>query len=162
MYTIVYNCTRGDKIVYTTNEVTKKLGLTKDALRYYEKEGLLPPIERNKNGHRMYSESDIEWIYLIRCLRDTDMKISNIKQYVELLINGGDDSVSKRRSILSEHEIYLRDKINSYQYLLKLIEKKVEFYDEALSSGSPENTKCVDYSTEWDHFRTILGGIEYD
>ena len=56
---------------YTTSEVSKKLGITKDSLRYYEKEGLLPPVERDSSGHRIYSDSDVEWIFLIKCLRDT-------------------------------------------------------------------------------------------
>lgn len=58
---------------YTTHEVAQKLGITKDTLFYYEKEGLLPQIERDEMNRRIYSESDIEWIFLIRCLRDTDM-----------------------------------------------------------------------------------------
>jgi len=60
---------------YSAGEVAKKLGLSKDSLRYYEKEGLLPLIERDSSGHRVYSDFDVEWIFLIRCLRDTDMQI---------------------------------------------------------------------------------------
>ena len=71
---------------YSAGELAKNLGITKDTLRYYEKEGLLPPIKRDSSGHRVYSESDMEWIFLIRCLRDTDMQIYKIKKYVSLLM----------------------------------------------------------------------------
>lgn len=98
---------------FTAGEVATKLGLTKDGLRYYEKEGLLPPIARDESGHRAYSESDIEWIFLIRCLRDTGMPICRIKQYVSLLMEGGINSIHERRAILAEHEAVLEEKIKN-------------------------------------------------
>lgn len=147
---------------YTTNEVAKKLGITKDTLFYYEKEGLLPLIKRDKLNRRIYSESDIEWIFLIRCLRDTDMPMCKIKQYISLLKYGGENSIQERRSILAEHEMFIKDKIKAYQNLLSLITKKIEFYDTILGSESPTSIKCMDYLTEWEHFKKILGGITYD
>ena len=66
---------------YSAGEAAKRLGLSKDSLRYYEKEGLFPPISRDKSGRRVYSESDIEWIFLICCLRDTQMPKRKIKEY---------------------------------------------------------------------------------
>ena len=147
---------------YTAGEVAKKLGISKDGLRYYEKEGILPPIKRDNSGHRLYTESDIEWIYLIRCLRDTDMPIHRIKRYVSLLMTGGDESIPERREILSDHQMILQEKMRAFQKLLKLIEKKLEFYDDALKAGDPGTKKCMDYEAEWQHFRTVLGGIRHD
>ena len=147
---------------YSACEAAAKLNITKDGLRYYEKEGLLPPIARSESGHRIYSESDIEWIFLIRCMRDTDMPIFKIKQYVSLLMKGGEDSISERREILIEHEEIMKEKIKSFQNLLELIRKKLEFYDYALSADSPEGIRCMDYATEWEHFKTLLGGIKHD
>ena len=147
---------------YTAGEAAAKLGLTKDGLRYYEKEGLLPPIARNKSGHRVYSESDIQWIYLIRCLRDTDMPICKIKQYISLLIEGGGATIPQRREMIKEYGAILAEKIRAFQNLQKLIEKKLEFYDDALSSDDPEAVRCMDYAAEWEHFKSILGGVKYD
>lgn len=147
---------------YSTGEVAKKLGLTKDSLRYYEKEGLLPPIKRDSSGHRAFSESDVEWIFLIRCLRDTDMQISKIKKYVSLLMDSGGESIFERREILLEHKIFIREKIITYENLLQLIEKKLDFYNEALDSENPADIHCMDYAAEWEHFRTILGDIKHD
>jgi len=148
-------------MTYSASEVAKKLKLSKDTLRYYEKEGLIPSIQRNESGHRIYSESDIEWIFLIRCLRDTDMPISKIKQYVALLMNGG-ETIHERRAILLSHEKYIKRKISAYQKLLKLIGKKVEFYNDALNAENPNDVKCMDYNDEWEHFRTVLGGATYE
>jgi len=146
---------------YSAGEVSKKLGLSKDSLRYYEREGLLPPIKRNPSGHRAYTESDVEWIFLIRCLRDADMPIHKIKLYVALLMDGG-STIPKRRDILVEHQAFLEEKTTAYQNLSRLIEKKLEFYDEALISDDPDAIRCMDYSYEWEHFKSILGGFKYD
>lgn len=147
---------------YSAGEVAKKLELSKDSLRYYEKEGLLPPIERDTSGHRSYSESDVEWIFLIRCLRDTDMPIYKIKKYVALLMESGGESIPERRDILSGHKMFLIEKIATYQNLLQLIEKKLDFYNEALSSNNPDSVHCMDYAAEWEHFRSIIGGVKHD
>lgn len=101
-------------MTYTAGEAAKKLGLTKDGLRYYEKEGLLPQIARDLSGHRAYTDADMEWIYLIRCLRDTDMSIFKIRQYVSLLMQGGRDSIPDRRRILLEHQQNIQEKVNTY------------------------------------------------
>lgn len=145
---------------YTTGEAAKKLGLTKDGLRYYEKEGLLPPIKRNRSGHRVYTEADAEWIFLIRCLRDTDMPIAKIKQYVALLMQEGNDSITERRAILKDHQAYINEKRASYDRLSLLIDKKLSFYDDALNADT--DGKCMDYADEWAHFRSLLGGIKHD
>ena len=147
---------------YTAGEAAKRLGLSKDCLRYYEKEGLLPSIGRDPSGRRLYSESDIEWIFLIRCLRETDMPIGKIKQYVVLLMEGGGNSIPERRDILAEHRAFLAERIAAFQNLLGLIEKKLEFYDEVLGSCDPESVRCMDYAAEWEHFRSILGGITHE
>jgi len=149
-------------LYYSAGEAATKLGMTKDGLRFYEKEELLPPIARNQLGHRTYSESDIEWIFLIRCMRDTDMPIIKIKQYVALLMQGGENSIPGRREILKEHAEVLKDRIKNFQYLHELIKMKLEFYDYALSADSPEEIRCMDYATEWEHFKTVLGGIKHD
>ena len=147
---------------YTAGEVAKKLGITKDSLRYYEKEGLLPPIERDSSGHRVFSDSDIDWIFLIRCLRDTDMQIFKIRQYVSLVMRGDYDSIQERRNLLLEHEALMKEKIAAFQNLQQLIEKKLDFLGEALASDCPESIRCMDYAAEWERFRAALGGVKHD
>jgi len=147
---------------YTISEVATKLGLTKDTLYYYEKEDLLPLIVRNKSGHRVYSDSDVEWIFLIRCLRDTNMPIYKIKQYVSLLIEEGGSSIPERRKILNEHNALLIEKIKTFQNFQKLVEKKLEFFGNALKAENPEGIRCMDYMTEWEQFKAIIGGFQYE
>ena len=65
--------------MYSIREAADKLNVSIHTLRYYEKEGLTPFIKRNENGNRIYTSTDIQWIYMIRCLRDTDMPIIKIR-----------------------------------------------------------------------------------
>jgi len=149
-------------MTYTASEAAARLGLTKDTLLYYEKEGLMPPIARNAAGHRVYTEADIEWIFLLRCMRDTEMPIAEIRQYVALLLTDGGASILLRREILNEHQEFLTNKIKSLQGLHGLISKKLEFFDNALASENPEAVRCMDYSDEWAQFKTFLGGGKHD
>lgn len=145
-------------MTYTTKEAAEQLGITKDALFYYEKEGLLPEIKRDKHQRRVYTDSDLEWIYLICCLRNTDMPISKVKQYITLLKESGRATISQRRSILAEHQIFMEKKIAAYQTFLQMLQKKIEFYDDALTAPDPEKVKCTDYVSEWENFKKFLEG----
>lgn len=69
-------------MIYTVGEAAKMLGVAPSALRYYDKEGLLPFVERSGGGMRMFKESDIEWLKLIDCLKATGMPIKGIKQFI--------------------------------------------------------------------------------
>ena len=143
-------------MTYTTNEAAKKLGISKDTLLYYEKEGLLPVIKRDTQNRRIYSETDIDWIFLIRCLRDTDMPIRKIKEYMSLLKDNYETSMQERKNILLEHEAFINEKIKTYQNLQTLIHKKISYYNDIMNSTNPKAIRCTDYAAEWEHFRNIL------
>ena len=68
---------------YTIGEVAKMYGIAPSALRYYDKEGLLPFIERTEGGARLFKEEDLEWLTTIECLKDTGMPIKMIKQFID-------------------------------------------------------------------------------
>jgi hypothetical protein len=78
------------------------------------------------------------------------------------LISEEGESVSERRDILVEHKMFLTKKMELFKNLLQLIEIKISFYDKTLNSEDKDTVKCMDYITEWEHFRTILGGIKYE
>lgn len=68
--------------MYTAKEAAKLTGLSTAALRYYEKEKLLPPIARNSHKYRQYTDDDIEWIKMIQCMRRANIPIHSIKEYL--------------------------------------------------------------------------------
>ena len=77
-------------MVYTVGEMAKLLGVAASTLRYYDKEGLLPFVERSSGGIRMFRESDIEWLQVIGCMKKAGMSIKDIREYIEMALQGDD------------------------------------------------------------------------
>ena len=88
---------------YTVKKVAEKTKLSPNALRYYEKEGLLPNVGRTKGGIRLYSDEDLEWIGLICCLKNTGMSIKQIRDFVTLSLQGP-ETLKDRCEMLVEHK----------------------------------------------------------
>lgn len=113
---------------YSIAEVAEKTNLTAHTLRYYEKEGLLPFVDRSDSGNRDFKEKDLEWLELICCLKNTGMPIKKIKEYIRLCLKG-DDTLDVRREIFIKHR---EDVINQMADLQKNLDKincKINFYD---------------------------------
>ena len=81
--------------VYTVGEMAKSLGIPSSTLRYYDKEGLLPFVERSSSGIRVFHEKDYEWLQIINCLKKTGMSIKDIRKYIILAIEG-DRTIDER------------------------------------------------------------------
>jgi DNA-binding transcriptional MerR regulator len=114
---------------YTMKEVSQKFNLSPHTLRYYEKEGLLPSIQRQANGRRLYSDTDLEWIQIVCCMRATGMSIAYIKKYINLCLLGENTIPERREIILCQKEI-IENHIKEYKGLLKVVNKKLKHYDE--------------------------------
>jgi MerR family transcriptional regulator, aldehyde-responsive regulator len=114
---------------YSIKEVSERFQISSHTLRYYEKEGLLPPIHRDVNGIRTYNDTDLEWLHLVCCMRATGMSISYIKNYIDLCQLGTDTIPERRQIILNQKEI-IETELKKYKNLLKLINKKLEHYDD--------------------------------
>jgi DNA-binding transcriptional MerR regulator len=99
---------------YSIKEVAERFHLTKYTLRYYEREGLLPSVQRLENGIRVYNDTDLEWLELIRCMRATGMSIANIKDFVKLGTLGKDSLPERRRVILKQKEL-IEQQIQEYK-----------------------------------------------
>lgn len=112
---------------YSIQEVEKEMGVSADTLRYYEKIGLLHPIQRQENGRRVYSEQDLGWVYWLKLLRQSGMPIRLMKRYVEIT-RAGDHTIEERCAILQEHRNQLREKIEQLHGYLEKLDQKVEFY----------------------------------
>jgi len=87
---------------HTPSEAAQKSGFSLDTLRYYEKIGLLTQIDRTSGGKRVFSDADLEWLGLLRCLRDTGMPIAQMYRFAELA-RAGDSTVAEQAALLEEH-----------------------------------------------------------
>lgn len=112
---------------YSIKEVSEKYNISPHTLRYYEKEGLIPSIQRDGNGIRLYSDVDLEWLQLVCCMRTTGMSISHIRDYVDLC-RLGEETVPERRQIILNQKKVIEDEIKKYKGLLKVVNRKLEHY----------------------------------
>jgi DNA-binding transcriptional MerR regulator len=112
-------------VAYTIKQVSEKISLAPHVLRYYEHEGLLPSVGRSRSGIRRYSEHDLEWLGLICCLKNTGMSIKQIKNFVELSMEG-DKTLKQRCELLREHKKTVEDQIQEIQKHLQKVTHKIE------------------------------------
>ncbi|MET9344444.1 MULTISPECIES: MerR family transcriptional regulator [unclassified Nonomuraea] len=117
--------------VYTPAEVVEETGFSLDTLRYYEKIGLLAPVDRNAAGQRRFSEDDLGWLGTIRCLRDTGMPIAQMLRFAEL-VRAGDHTIPDRIALLEEHDIRVRGQIDNLIERQRYIQHKISYYRSVL------------------------------
>ena len=112
----------------TIAEVCERFELTQDTLRYYEKIGLIPTIQRKASGIRNYTEEDCKWIEFIKCMRSAGLSIEFLSEYVKLF-KEGDSTLEKRRSLLIDQRTLLKERMHEMQITLDRLDRKVERYD---------------------------------
>ncbi|WP_375345704.1 MerR family transcriptional regulator [Priestia megaterium] len=113
---------------YHIKETAAKVGLPTHTLRYYEQQGLLPFIKRDENGNRIFSESDIEWLEFIICLRKTDIALLELRKIVELT-QEGDDTIGLRKRIFEKHREKMMEKQRELDAAFRKVETKIDYYD---------------------------------
>lgn len=114
---------------YTIKQVSEKTGLSIHALRYYDKEGLLPLLKRSKSGIRMFSDNDIDWLGLICCLKNSGMSIENIKEFMNLCLQGN-NTVEARKEMLLKHKAHILEQMKQLEASLNTINYKIDHYKE--------------------------------
>ena len=146
------------KMVYTVGEMAKLLGVTASTLRYYDKEGLLPFVERSSGGIRMFRESDIEWLRVIECMKKAGMSIKDIRQYIELALKG-DDTIELRLMMFRRQKEVLQQKMAEMQHTMAMVEYKCWYYETAKAAGTvevPQNMKESDVPKQFQDIRREL------
>ena len=128
-------------MVYTVGEMAKLLGVTASTLRYYDKEGLLPFVERSSGGIRMFRDSDFEWLQVIGCMKKAGMSIRDIRQYIEMALQG-DDTIAPRLAMFRHQRDMLLLQMEELRHTLETVEYKCWYYETAQAAGTtavPQN-----------------------
>ena len=121
----------------TIQEVTRATGLSAHTLRYYERIGLIHPIEREENTRRRYSADDVGWIDFLLKLRATGMSIKDMQKYAELQ-RQGDASLSERVEMLKSLRDKVEARMDELNEHLKLIYYKIEIYQKIAAENELE------------------------
>lgn len=112
---------------FSPGQVAERTGFSVDTLRYYERIGLLDDIERNSGGRRVFSENDVAWLMILRCLRETGMPIQRMVRFAEL-VRGGEETIGERIEVLEEHDREIDEKIDQLRAEQKHIRGKIDYY----------------------------------
>lgn len=117
--------------------MSKLLGIPSSTLRYYDKEGLLPFVERSPGGIRMFKEKDYEWLKIIECLKKAGMSIKDIKRYIELSLQG-DETIGERLQMFRDQREALLAQMAALQQTLDVLDYKCWYYETAQQAGSTD------------------------
>jgi len=123
-------------LTYTPGEVADKTGFTLDTLRYYERIGLLDDIARTSGGRRMFTDNDIAWLGILRCLRDTGMPIAAMRRYAEL--SRDEQTFAERIRLLEEHDLEVERRIAELQTQREHLLGKIRYYRSLDRAGAEE------------------------
>ncbi len=119
------------KETYTISEVSEMLGLPVSTIRYYDRMGLLPNVERNKNDYREFTDSDISGLKMIQCFKSTGMSIKNIRRWIALS-KEGDYTLEERYTILLEQKNFIEKQMKDLEEEMKMIDHKIDYYHNKL------------------------------
>jgi DNA-binding transcriptional MerR regulator len=122
----------------TIGQVAEQTGLSVHALRFYEREGLLAePVRRGRNGHRRYSEDDVEWLNLCTRFRAAGMPLRTVRRYADL-IRQGPGNEADRLTLLRRHQDEVASQIRALTESLDAITYKVKVYKDHLDRGAAD------------------------
>jgi|SRR5271157_1805120 len=118
-------------------EVSERYDISSDTLRYYERIGLIPPVNRNGSGVRDYLEIDVRRVEFIKCMRSAGLPIEALIEYVGL-VQKGDRTIEARKEILKEQREHLLGRMKEMQKTLEVQDHKIEVYENAVLKKEKE------------------------
>jgi DNA-binding transcriptional MerR regulator len=126
----------------TIQEVAQATGLSAHTLRYYERIGLIHPINREENTRRCYSIDDVGWIDFLLKLRATGMSIKDMQRYAKLQ-RQGDETLPQRVEMLKSLKRNVEERIRELNEHLKLVKYKIEIYEQIVSEKGLESPERI-------------------
>ncbi|MGO1969190.1 MAG: MerR family transcriptional regulator [Levilactobacillus brevis] len=135
-------------MLYSIGQVADKLNISTYTLRYYDKEGLLPFVDRNESGRRIFKDADFNYLETISCLKEAGLPVKQIASFIELCL-AGDRTLDERYEFLAEQETNLEEKMATLQHTMDFLRWKKWYYKRALAAGT-EDVNYIPGTTEID------------
>jgi DNA-binding transcriptional MerR regulator len=132
-------------------ELSARSGRSVHAIRWYEAQGLVPGVERDHGGRRVYTELHVGWLDLMDRLRRTGMTIAQMREYTAL-VKQGRSTLGQRQALLTAHRARVAETIAEWKAALRMIDGKIDFYGEWLATG--ERPKQLPHSHRRRHRKT--------
>ncbi|MEV4938937.1 MerR family transcriptional regulator [Streptomyces zaomyceticus] len=127
--------TSGTRTHYTISEVASLTGLSAHTLRWYERIGLMPHVDRSHTGQRRFTDRDLNWLAFVGKLRLTGMPVADMVRYAEL-VREGDHTRDERRELLETTRRDVLSRITELQDTLAVLDIKIGHYGNACGGTS--------------------------
>lgn len=141
-------------MTYTIGEMAQKLNVAPSTLRYYDKEGLLPFVERSEGGIRVFKESDFEWLAIIECLKKAGLPIKEIKRFIDWCLEG-DSTIENRLQLILEQKKAVEQQMQHLQDTLDILSYKQWYYETAKEAGTCAVHDTLTQADVPEHLREI-------
>ena len=122
-------------MTYTIKQVSEMMSLPISTIRYYDKMGLIPFLEKNDSGYRIFKDDDIAMLRIIECFKRTGMSISEMQQFVKM-VQRGDESLEERYELFKKRKKIVLEEMNELQKQLETIDHKLWYYETAIEAGT--------------------------
>ena len=130
--------------MYSIGEISKMFQLPISTLRYYDKEGLFPHLKR-VNGVRQFSESEIETLRVIDCLKKSGLEIKEIKEYMSLC-SLGNTTLKQRKEIFEKQKEEVLQEMEKLQKVLSMLNYKCWYYDQAIEKNDEAYVQALSFN----------------
>lgn len=125
--------------MYTIGQVSEMFGLSVSTLRYYDKQGLFPGMER-QSGIRCFSDNELERLRMIECLKKSGLELKDIKLYMDWCVEGA-ATLPQRKKLFEKQKATVEAEIEHMNKVLSMLKFKCWFYEQALADGTDENVR---------------------
>lgn len=142
-------------MLYTVGEMAKALGIPASTLRYYDKEGLFPFVERSSGGIRMFTDKDYEWLKVIECLKQSGLSIKEIRAFIDMAQRGDEASLAERHALFQARRDAVKKQMEEMRETLALLEFKCWYYEQALQDGTEEKVRSLSVDEIPEQYRAI-------
>lgn len=126
---------------YFIKQIADMMNVTTATIRYWDNEGLLPYVNK-VNGRRVFEDKDFKWLRVLNCMKNINMPIKKIKEYVELVMQG-DTTLQARYEMILEQKQFIQNQINDLNNCLKEFEYKEWYYKKAIKAGTEKVVENV-------------------
>lgn len=131
---------------HSIKQVSEMMNIPISTIRYYDKMGLLPFLEKSPSGYRMFKDDDITMLQIIECFKSTGMSIVEMQQFIEM-VKRGDDSLKERYDLFLDRKEIVQNQIDELQKQMDIINHKLWYYQTAIEAGTEaihkeNNIKC--------------------
>lgn len=126
---------------YSIKQIADMMNVTTATIRYWDNEGLLPYVNK-VNGRRVFEDKDFKWLRVLNCMKNINMPIKKIKEYVELVMQG-DTTLQARYEMILEQKQFIQNQINDLNNCLKEFEYKEWYYKKAIKAGTEKVVENV-------------------